>query len=137
MVIALVMVTAPNPPGSSASISPLAAVLEIAPAKVLHGAVRLHGFASSPTPDTQVRVACACATVANPAVMVMVAKRRRILEDIMVFVFGVEVADYRRAVRIRNFSGPSQHLSAFTRNPLRRGGPVHRPRSRGERATAD
>src|SRR5437660_12689074 len=55
MVIALVMVTAPNPPGSSASISPLAAVFEIAPAKVLHGAVRLHGLASSPTPDTQVR----------------------------------------------------------------------------------
>jgi hypothetical protein len=29
----------------------------MAPANVLHGAVRLHGFASSPTPDTQVRVA--------------------------------------------------------------------------------
>ncbi|MFD1704452.1 hypothetical protein ACFSCV_15700 [Methylopila henanensis] len=26
---------------------------------VLHGAVRLQGFTSSPTPDTQVRVACA------------------------------------------------------------------------------
>src|SRR5205807_1099673 len=123
MVIGLVIVTAPKPPGSRTLISPPEAVLEIAPAKVLHGAVRLHGFASSPTPDTQVRVAWACATVANPAVMVMVAKRRRILEDIMVFVFGVEVADYRRAVRIRNFSGPSQHLSAFTRNPLRRRAP--------------
>jgi hypothetical protein len=39
--------------------------LEIAPAKVLQGAVRLHGFASSPTPDTQVRVACAWDIEAN------------------------------------------------------------------------
>src|SRR5204863_4779394 len=52
-----------------------AAVFEIASAKVLHGAVRLHGLASLPTPETQVRV-CACAgaapapsdsTVATPA----------------------------------------------------------------------
>src|SRR5689334_1085802 len=56
----LVIVTVPKPPGSSASISPPAAVFEIAPAKVLQGAVRLHGLTSSPTPDTQVRVACAC-----------------------------------------------------------------------------
>src|SRR5260370_16532190 len=34
----------------------------MAPAKVLQGAVREHGLASSPTPDTQVRVACACAS---------------------------------------------------------------------------
>jgi hypothetical protein len=33
--------------------------LLIAPAKVLQGAVRLHGLTSSPTPETQVRVACA------------------------------------------------------------------------------
>src|SRR5437763_13778471 len=59
MVTALVIGTAPYPAGSSASISPPAAVLEIAPAKVLQGAVRLHGLASSPTPDTQVRDACA------------------------------------------------------------------------------
>jgi hypothetical protein len=57
MVMALVIVTAPNPPGSKQLISPFAAVFEIAPAKVLQGAVRLHGLASSPTPDTQVRVA--------------------------------------------------------------------------------
>ena len=56
-VIDFVIVTAPNPPGSWASISPPAAVLEIAPAKVLQGAVRLHGLASSPVPETQVRVA--------------------------------------------------------------------------------
>src|SRR5262245_18169383 len=57
----LVIVTAPNPPGSRQLISPPVAVFEMAPAKVLHGAVRLHGLASSPTPDTQVRVACAAA----------------------------------------------------------------------------
>src|SRR4030095_10078745 len=57
MVIDLVMVTAPNPPESRQLISPLTAVFEIAPANVLHGAVRLHGLASSPTPETQVRVA--------------------------------------------------------------------------------
>src|SRR5215213_9407874 len=58
IVIDLVMVTPPNPPGSRALISPPAAVLLIAPANVLQGAVRLQGLASSPTPDTQVRVAC-------------------------------------------------------------------------------
>src|SRR5215813_10872553 len=60
-VMALVIVTAPNPPGSRQSISPPVAVLEIAPAKVLHGAVRLQGLASSPTPEIQVRVAWAWA----------------------------------------------------------------------------
>ena len=47
--------------GQVASISPQSAVRETAPGQVLHGAVRLHGFASSPRPDTHVRVACACA----------------------------------------------------------------------------
>src|SRR5688572_16983506 len=61
MVMLLVMVTAPKPPGSRTLIMPPAAVLLIAPAKVLQGAVRLHGLTSSPTPDTQVRVACALA----------------------------------------------------------------------------
>src|ERR1051326_1749339 len=65
IVIDLVMVTTPKPPGSSASISPAAAVLEMGPAKVLQGAVRLQGLASSPTPDTQVRVACALAAEAK------------------------------------------------------------------------
>src|SRR5579883_3407922 len=67
IVIALVIVTVPKPPGSSASISPPAAVLLIAPAKVLHGAVREQGLASSPTPDTHVRLACAWATSGWPA----------------------------------------------------------------------
>ena len=61
IVMAFVIVTAPKPPGSRALISPPAAVLEIAPAKVLQGAVRLHGLASSPTPETHVRVAWALA----------------------------------------------------------------------------
>jgi hypothetical protein len=53
----LVIVTAPNLPGSSASISPPALVFEMAPANVLQGAVRLQGLASSPTPETHVRLA--------------------------------------------------------------------------------
>src|SRR5436190_11215323 len=53
----LVIVTPPKPPGSRQLISPPLAVFEMAPAKVLHGAVRLHGLASSPTPETHVRVA--------------------------------------------------------------------------------
>src|SRR5262249_6724001 len=61
MVIDLVIVTAPKPPGSRTLISPFGAVFEMAPANVLQGAVRLHGLASSPTPETQVRVACAWA----------------------------------------------------------------------------
>src|SRR5580693_4462315 len=61
IVMLLVIVTAPKPPGSRQSISPDVAVLEMAPANVLQGAVRLQGLASSPTPDTQVREACACA----------------------------------------------------------------------------
>src|SRR5215472_9237644 len=65
MVSDLVMVTAPKPPGSRTEISPPAAVFEMAPAQVLHGAVRLHGLTSSPTPDTQVRDACACAGAAQ------------------------------------------------------------------------
>src|SRR5687768_14690017 len=56
-VIDLVIVSAPKPPGSRQLISPPAAVFEIAPANVLQGAVRLHGLTSSPTPETQVRVA--------------------------------------------------------------------------------
>jgi hypothetical protein len=44
-VIALVMAMAPNPPGSRQSISRDATVFEIAPAKVLPGAVRLQGGA--------------------------------------------------------------------------------------------
>src|SRR3954470_2272631 len=75
MVIALVMLTVPKPPGSSASISPPAAVFENAPAQVLQGAVRLQGLASSPTPDTQVRVACAWAIEATASINAAIAIR--------------------------------------------------------------
>jgi hypothetical protein len=68
MLIGLVIVTAPNPPGSRTLISPLFAVLEMAPANVLHGAVLLQGLASSPTPDTHVRVACALADSVEEAI---------------------------------------------------------------------
>src|SRR5262249_40119003 len=77
-----VIVTAPNPPGSSTSISPPVAVLEIAPANVLHGAVRLHGLASSPTPDTHVLVACACASE-NAASTTAIAARLQIITLLM------------------------------------------------------
>ena len=56
IVTAFVIVTAPKPPRSSVLMMPATAVLEIAPAKVLQGAVREQGSASSPTPETQVRV---------------------------------------------------------------------------------
>jgi hypothetical protein len=59
IVIDFVIVTAPKPPGSRQLMMPPAAVLEIAPAHVLQGAVRLQGLTSSPTPETQVRVAWA------------------------------------------------------------------------------
>src|SRR3954467_2897345 len=75
MVIDLVIVTPPNPPGSRASISPPAAVLEMAPANVLQGAVRLHGLASSPTPETQVRVAWAWAATGMRTARTATAKR--------------------------------------------------------------
>src|ERR1044071_6211028 len=74
MVMFFVMVMAPNPPGSSASISPPAAVFEMAPAKVLQGAVRLQGLTSSPTPETHVLVAWACATAERAKMMVRSAK---------------------------------------------------------------
>jgi len=46
LVIAFVIVTAPSPAESIALISPDAAVLLIAPANVLHGAVREHSYES-------------------------------------------------------------------------------------------
>ena len=55
MVRDLSIITMPKPPGSRTSISPPGLVFELAPAKVLHGLVRLQGLASSPTAETQVR----------------------------------------------------------------------------------
>src|SRR2546430_1315370 len=74
MVIDFVMVIVPKPPSSRQSISPLIKVFEMAPANVLHGAVRLQGLTSSPTPDTQVRVACACAMDATINVNTVTAR---------------------------------------------------------------
>src|SRR3954452_16953944 len=74
MVSDLVMVTPPKPPGSRQLISPPLAVFEIAPAKVLHGAVRLHGLASSPTPDTHVRVAWPKAAVGTASAPIASAR---------------------------------------------------------------
>src|SRR6516162_8978719 len=68
-----VMVSVPKPPGSRASISPPGAVFEIAPANVLQGAVRLQGLTSSPTPETQVRLACAWAALDNRKIKSRVA----------------------------------------------------------------
>src|SRR5207248_7718657 len=79
-VIDLVIVRAPNPPGSRASISPPGAVFEIAPAKVLHGAVRLHGLASSPTPETQVLEAWA---VVRPVASRRTTSSRRLFMTVM------------------------------------------------------
>src|SRR5687767_8320435 len=67
MEIDLVIVTAPKAPGSRTLISPPLAVLLMAPAKVLHGAVREQGLTSSPTPDTHVREACASANEVAPS----------------------------------------------------------------------
>src|SRR5437879_3686667 len=61
MVSELLMMSGPKSPASRQLISPPAAVFERAPAKVLQGAVRLQGLASSPVPDTQVRASRACA----------------------------------------------------------------------------
>src|SRR6266404_1463446 len=55
MVRDLSIVTTPKPPGSRTSISPPGLVFALAPAKVLHGLVRLQGLTSSPTAETQVR----------------------------------------------------------------------------------
>jgi hypothetical protein len=58
MVIEWPMFSVPNPPSVIALISPPMKVLLYAPAKVLHGAVKLQGSMSFPVPDTHVRVAC-------------------------------------------------------------------------------
>ncbi len=78
--IDLVIVTGPKLPTSRTEISPPAAVFEIAPANVWQGAVREQGFASSPTPETQVRVAWAAAGSANR--VQRSASRRLVIEGI-------------------------------------------------------
>src|SRR4030095_2050490 len=94
----LVRVTAPKPPGSSASISPPAAVLEIAPANVLQGAVLLQGLTSSPTPETQVRVACAWAMEANESRKVAITRSLIVNRNSFIWslLFSVELGDGRQ-----------------------------------------
>jgi len=62
IVIGFVTVKVPNSAPSSTLIWPPDCVLVMAPAIVLHAAVREQGFASEPVPDTQVRVAPADGT---------------------------------------------------------------------------
>src|SRR5207237_1105726 len=65
--------------------SPLMKVFEIAPAKVLHGAVRLQGLTSSPTPDTHVRVACAWAKDAKANVKIAIANTLRVNRNLFIW----------------------------------------------------
>src|SRR4051812_7128682 len=102
IVIAFVIVTAPKPPGSRTLISPWAAVFEIAPAKVLQGAVRLHGLASSPTPDTHVRVAWAEAEAGRTAAASSAAAARM-----------------RGAIRRERYADPSVGMEVMTASLLR------------------
>src|SRR2546421_10567450 len=122
MVIDLVIVTAPKPPGSRALISPPVAVLEIAPAKVLQGAVRLHGFASSPTPETQVRVACACASVEKPDTRPASEKKRIILEWIIEVSFVEGCVTRQLILRMRTLTQKRQlklgHYPTRNQTPL-------------------
>src|SRR5829696_4825682 len=56
---------------------PPAAVFVMAPANVLQGAVRLQGLTSSPTPDTQVRAACALAAELNANTTIRARRARK------------------------------------------------------------
>src|SRR5215467_434300 len=108
--MALVIVNAPYPAGSSASISPPAAVFEIAPAKVLQGAVRLQGFASSPTPETQVREACADIRVVPRTAMANSVNR---LTFFILHYLLLDLADFR-TVAFRDFC-PTTTVQAMIR----------------------
>jgi hypothetical protein len=91
----------PKPPGSRQLISPLSAVLEMAPAKVLHGAVRLHGLASSPTPDTQVREAWACAGAACSRTTSDVAASASNIEVLGIVSSEIGASDQSKSVILR------------------------------------
>src|SRR5438270_12213246 len=98
------MVTAPKPPGSRASISPQSAVFEMAPAKVLQGAVRLHGLASSPTPDTQVRLAWAC------IITVPKMSRHNAANRFVFFIVRLFLSPLKRAGHTMFIAGPVHQL---------------------------
>src|SRR5260221_3355368 len=116
----LEMVRPPYPPGSSTSISPLAAVFAYAPANVLHGAERLQGLASLPTPETHVRVACANNDEA--VIKINIAGTRRMRS--MAISFSLSDAESRSTL-------PPE----YGRRPAGYNRPVHvlfRPRGRGD-----
>src|SRR5688572_25784308 len=91
MVIDLVMLMVPKPPGSRQLISPFVAVFAIAPAKVLHGAVRLQGLTSSPTPEIHVRVAWALAVDAESATATEKSTRSEALRTKVNFVIMISL----------------------------------------------
>src|ERR1700680_3287486 len=72
MAIDFVMVTGPYPPGSRTSISPPAFVLEIDAAKVLQGALHVHGLLSSPAPQTNVKLGAGANVAVTFSAMLMV-----------------------------------------------------------------
>src|SRR5436305_1242053 len=118
--IDLVIVTAPKPPGSRQSISPLSAVLEIAPANVLQGAVRLHGLTSSPTPETQVRVACAWARDAKANMKIAIAtswivNRNLVIWSLLFFLLKFGMAASRTRIRSGHCCGESSHCCQVIR----------------------
>jgi len=57
----------------------------LAPAHVLQGAVRLHGLTSSPTPDTQVRDACAFAIEAKAKVKIAIARSLKLSRNLFIW----------------------------------------------------
>jgi hypothetical protein len=71
----------------------------MAPANVLHGAVREQGLTSSPTPETQVRVAWAMAGVADSANRTAKAAAN------LIQILGIlcSIADFVAQTRIRFF----------------------------------
>src|SRR6266849_5639759 len=91
----------PNPP-MPLNESERRMITSLAPAKVLQGAVRLHGLTSSPTPETHVRVACACASDPSTDASASVAS-----------VFSTKLL----MMRILSFSCWVEHLEKSTVGP--------------------
>jgi hypothetical protein len=90
-------------------ISPPIAVFAKAPAKVVQGAVRLHGLASSPTPDTQVRVAWARAGDAERIAMLAIA--RAFQNNAFIITSGIVVD---RILRRHEVTRPELQIVTFT-----------------------
>jgi hypothetical protein len=80
----------------------------MAPAKVLQGAVRLPGFASSPTPDTQVRVAWAMANILAADRHITGMERR--IKCVFMFFILQKVSWFKRKIIIILFRMDSKGL---------------------------